>query len=220
MDTAGHAHFGALLIDLDGVLRRWPASDAAIECRFGLAEGAIRAAAFERSLLQDVVTGKISDEAWRQRVVERLQARYPAAPVADAIADWARDIGVVNEDVLDLVRRCAQTLRIVLVTNGTSRLHADLAALGLTEYLDAVVSSNVVGAAKPDPEIYMAAIQAAGVCAAEALFVDDSTAHVAAAERLGMRVLHFTGSETLAAFLQHCGVLNELENNVTTTGKG
>ena len=210
MNTAGRVPFGALLIDLDGVLRRWPQSDAEIERRYGLAEGAIRGAAFERTLLQDVVTGQISDEAWRARVVDRLQRQYPGAPVANAVADWTRDIGEVNDAVLDLVKRCARILRIVLVTNGTSRLNGDLAALGLIEHVDAVVSSNFVGAAKPDPEIYMAAIQAAGVCAAEALFVDDSTAHVAAAERLGMRVLHFTGSETLATFLQHCGVLTGL----------
>ncbi|HMN58752.1 MAG TPA: HAD family phosphatase [Anaerolinea sp.] len=60
---------------------------------------------------------------------------------------------------------------------------------------DAVISSAAVGFRKPDPHIYQAAIDALGVQASEAVFVDDFEQNVAAARDFGLHAVHFTGAD-------------------------
>jgi HAD superfamily hydrolase (TIGR01509 family) len=62
-----------------------------------------------------------------------------------------------------------------------------LERVGLRERVDAVVTSAAVGAAKPDPRIFTAALTAAGCEAHEALHVGDSPAlDVAGARAAGI----------------------------------
>ena len=76
---------------------------------------------------------------------------------------------------------------VVLATNNF-RLAQDLLA---TRYLDsglvsAIVNSALIGHRKPEPQFYEIALEAAGVMAHEALFVDDQTTNLAAARTLGL----------------------------------
>ena len=191
----------ALLIDFDGVLRQWPATDAALELAHGLPDGALRRTAFERELLNDVVTGRISDEIWRRQLETLLGRQYPQARVSDAVAAWSRPVGEIDRNVLQLVQRARERIKIVLVTNGTSRLNRDLDALGMRGSLDIVVNSSDIGVAKPALGFYAAALRASGVSAAEALYVDDSRSNIAAATQLGICAECFTGHEALATLL-------------------
>ena len=165
--------------------------------------GALRTTAFERRLLNDAVTGRITDEVWRENVATLLTLKHPDAKVAEAVAAWSLPLGEIDEDVLRLVQLAGKRLKIVLVTNGTSRLNRDLDMLGLLPSLDVVVNSSVIGVAKPEHNFYVAALRLAGVSAAEALFVDDSRSHVEAAMQLEICSLRFTGHEALANFLQN-----------------
>jgi HAD superfamily hydrolase (TIGR01509 family) len=56
---------------------------------------------------------------------------------------------------------------------------------------DTVVDSSVVGAVKPEDDIYRAAENAAGFKGAEIFFIDDSRANLTAAEQFGWRVMWF-----------------------------
>ena len=98
--------------------------------------------------------------------------------------------------VLDGVR--ARGLRSAIVSNTfdpPDLLHADLAADGVAERVDAAVFSSEVGRRKPAPEIYRAALELLGVEAADALFVGDRVREdVDGPAALGMRpclVTHF-----------------------------
>ena len=82
---------------------------------------------------------------------------------------------------------------VVLVSNATTRLAADLAGLGIDGLVDHVVGSALAGVAKPDPRIYHLAAELAGVPVQRCLFVDDSAGNVEAARSLGMTGLHFDG---------------------------
>ena len=65
--------------------------------------------------------------------------------------------------------------RLVVCSNWDWDLREAIAESGLTEHFDAVVSSAWVGARKPHPRIYAAALAEAGVEApAEARFVGDT----------------------------------------------
>lgn len=189
-----------LLCDLDGVLRLWSEAhlDSA-ERLVGLPAGSIRTVAFDPDLVTLAVTGRLTDEVWRQAITDRLQATYPGLDVARAVAAWSAPIGAVNTSVRNLLRR--RRVPVVLVTNATSRLPHDLARLGLDAEVDYVINSSEIGVAKPEWGIFAAALDRLGLPAEKALFVDDHPGHVAAAETFGIRGHHFQSAESLEAAL-------------------
>jgi putative hydrolase of the HAD superfamily len=188
-----------LLLDLDGVLRRWPPHEAEIERRYGLAPGAIHAVAFSPALLADVISGRIDDSTWRTEVRSRLSEQYDEHAAGNAVADWSRSCGEVDHGVLEVLED--YDLDVVLATNATDRLVSDLRQLHLHDRFVHVVNSSEVGVAKPDPAFFVAALAAASVEPDHALFVDDSPENVHAASRMGMRSHLYTGHAALAGFL-------------------
>jgi putative hydrolase of the HAD superfamily len=73
---------------------------------------------------------------------------------------------------LDALRRAGA--RLAVVSNWDASLPEVLQRTGLAGRLDAVVASAVVGAAKPSPAIFVAALRAVGVPASAALHVGDT----------------------------------------------
>jgi putative hydrolase of the HAD superfamily len=65
-------------------------------------------------------------------------------------------------------------LRLVAASNWDASLPEGLERTGLAPYLDGAVSSAVVGAAKPDPAVFRAALDLARCAPNEALHVGDS----------------------------------------------
>lgn len=62
-------------------------------------------------------------------------------------------------------------------------------AAGITELTDYILSGEECSAHKPDPEIYLRALQALDLQPDQALAVEDSPAGILAARRAGLRVL-------------------------------
>lgn len=199
--------FKALMVDLDGVIRRWEGQDGQIEPMYGLPKGAIRRFAFAPDLLSLAVTGQITDEEWRRRVVERLQRNFPSAGAADAVARWSRSAGEVDWETVSILRHCDSSLKRILITNATTRLDRDLTELGILGEFALVINSSAVGVAKPNHKIYEIALQQAGAKPLEALFVDDTERHVRAAEELGIMSHVFSTHERLRDFLRQSGAL-------------
>jgi putative hydrolase of the HAD superfamily len=84
----------------------------------------------------------------------------------------------------------ARGLKVVVVSNWDCSLPDVLDGIGLLGLVDAVVSSAVVGAAKPDARIFEAALAAAGCRGIEAVHVGDSMENdVEGARRVGIRPL-------------------------------
>lgn len=198
----------AVLVDFDGVLRIWSSeNDARAEKAAGLPTGAILRAAFSPELLHPAITGRISDDEWRQQVAGRLCQDYPDSEADRAVRLWAESPGEVNHEVLGVLRECRRAANLVLVTNATTRLPDDLQRLGLAGEFDHVINSSEVGWVKPQPQIYEAALSAAGVSASAALFVDDTPSHVAAAAELGLKSYRFSTVTNLRRDLCRCGLL-------------
>jgi putative hydrolase of the HAD superfamily len=91
-------------------------------------------------------------------------------------------------EVPDVLRAWrAAGLRLVVASNWDISLHEVLERTGLAPLLDGAVSSAEVGAAKPDPALFAAALAIAGAEPAEALHVGDSLdADVAGARAAGI----------------------------------
>jgi putative hydrolase of the HAD superfamily len=120
------------IIDPDGVLRHWnPQHVTDIERRHHLPRGALFAAAFAEHRLHPAITGDVTDSQWRAGVVAALEHEHGGAAAERAVAEWAALPGELNAPVLDVVRRERQRRAVVVASNATDRLSADLALLGL-----------------------------------------------------------------------------------------
>jgi putative hydrolase of the HAD superfamily len=187
----------ALLVDLDGVLRRWdPAVAAEVERDHGLAPGVLAATAMGWDLLRPAVTGELTDAQWMQAVAARLP--LPPDAAAAAVARWQRHRGTVDQHVLRLVRDVRGAgLPVGLATNATDRLRDDLAALGLAGEFDVVVSSWELGIHKPAPEFFARAADAVGLAPQWILFVDDDDRVVRGARAARLPAYRWTGPRGL-----------------------
>ena len=196
-----------VLVDLDGVLRTWPMDYSALEDRYGLPRGSIPKVAFEPGLLEQVVTGRITDHAWRCEIASRLSTANPTSRATEAIKEWSRPVGEVNLKVLELIIQMRKTCRIGLITNATNRLLQDLEALDLPEHLDFIINSSEVGFAKPSSEIFVHALAVAAARPDETVFIDDTHSNIASASAMGFRVHHYAGVEGLRTFIRAIGLL-------------
>jgi putative hydrolase of the HAD superfamily len=204
LGAAGTRAFDAVLCDVDGVLRHWP-SDSELEAAHGLAPGALAGVAFAPGRLRPAITGEVSDSRWRESVAEGLVEEGHCATLADAqaaVAQWTGLRPRVDDDVLALLQLAREVLPVVLVSNATTRLEADLKDLGLAEFVDEVVNTSRIGFAKPDPRVFAHAAQQAGVPVERCLFVDDTWEHVEAAREAGMHAVHFHGPADLEEALR------------------
>ena len=199
--------FEAILVDLDGVIRHWKPSDESIETAFSLPAGSIRRAAFSPEIVDLAITGAIADEEWRERIAEKLHCQSSATHAREAVALWTEQPGAIDQKVLSLLKDCESSVKLVLVTNATSRLQRDLQALGLLDFFHAVVNSSQVGAKKPSEQIFRAALTQAGTVPECALFIDDTPSNIAAATSLGILSHAFVSHIELSSFLRQAGVL-------------
>ncbi|MBO0829720.1 MAG: HAD-IA family hydrolase [Streptosporangiales bacterium] len=199
----------AVLCDLDGVLRVWdPHVTAEVERRYGVPEGTLAATAFAPELLQPALTGAVSDDEWRRTIAIALLPEHGIDVVADLVADWSESFGAVDRDVRTLLGEVrAAGVRVTIATNATTRLEADLAALGLTEEVDAVVSSARLGVAKPDPTFYFAAAKLADTEVDRCLLVDGTKVNVDVANAVGMHGYQYSEAPGLRAEFERLGVL-------------
>ncbi|MFJ7628189.1 HAD family hydrolase [Streptomyces sp. NPDC097595] len=200
--------FDAVLCDFDGVLRLWdPDGMTALDHRSGLPEGTLAAAAFRPALLDEAVTGRISDEQWRERVAEAVAGSCgSAARARELVGGWSALTGRVDTGLLELLASLRARTPVVLVSNATTRLEADLAALGLTDAFDAVINTARIGVAKPDRRVFEAAARAVGAELRRCLFVDDTAGHVAAARTAGLTGHHYRGVGELRGALASLGL--------------
>ena len=118
----------------------------------------------------------LSAELGREVAVEEMMAaiRFRAYPDAAPALAELRALGV----------------RLVCVSNWDYSLPDVLARVGLADELDGVVTSAAVGARKPDPRLFAAALEVAGCAADGALHVGDTpTEDVEGAKAAGIRAL-------------------------------
>ncbi len=98
----------------------------------------------------------------------------------------ARNEVELFQGVSDALRMLSTRYRLGAVTNG----NADVHTIGIGHFFDFVVTSAEAGQAKPSPVIFEAALDEAGVSAAEVVHVgDDPVRDIAGAQQVGMRTV-------------------------------
>lgn len=186
--------YRAILLDLYDTLAwtEWPALRGLIEERTGLAGRSLLDAFDLTREARSVGTyGSVEGDL---RVVLEAAGLEPTPQVVGDLARLVDDVlrGGVHlwEDSLPVLRELrARGVRTVVVSNCDHSTRPVVERLGLPREADAVVLSFEAGVAKPDPGIYLAALEAVGARPEEALFVDDQARYCDGAVALGMDAL-------------------------------
>jgi putative hydrolase of the HAD superfamily len=185
----------ALLIDLDGVLRRWdPAPMIAVEVEYGLKPAALLETAMSWDIYRPAVTGEITDAEWMRLIAARLPLDPSVA--AEAVARWQAYRGEPDPDALAFVREVrAAGRKVGLATNATDRLRPDLDALGLTAEVDVVISSWELEVHKPAPEFFARACELIDTPPDRVLFIDDDDRVVRGARAARLSAYRWSGPQ-------------------------
>jgi len=193
----------AVLLDVLGTLVELespaPALREEIQQRTGIDVGEERAtAAFAAEIgyyLAHHIEGRDMDavDDLRDRCAEEIQRELALDELDHATAREAMLAALrfrAFPDALPLLRTLRERgVRAVAASNWDASLPEGLERTGLAPYLDGAVSSAVVGAAKPDPAVFRAALELAGCEAGEAFHVGDSLqGDVEGARAAGIRV--------------------------------
>ena len=122
-------------------------------------------------------------------VQDHLHTALPLGDVQDALLAAIR-FHAYPEVPAALARLRAAGARLAVVSNWDVSLHDVLERTQLRGLVDAVVISAELGAAKPDPAIFRAALERLGATAADAMHVGDSVEHdVEGARAAGLRAV-------------------------------
>ena len=183
LPPVGTTSVRAVLLDADGVLQfigtPWYRA---------LSEGG--GEPFAKALLSREGPALSGRESLRD-LLERLVVELGLSKDADALMVlWRR--ATPDPPAWRLVRdlRAAGYLTVLATNQHEERREWMRTALGYDGLCDVDAYSCLLGAAKPDPDYFRAALEMAGVGAGEALFVDDSAENIVAATALGLRTLH------------------------------
>lgn len=109
-------------------------------------------------------------------------------------ATWLKNLKLYPEtvEVLEYFKR--RGFRMGVISDTSPSLKLTLEAAGIGHYFDCAICSDLVGAEKPDPKIYQAALDALGVRAEESLYVDDYDVEADGARNMGFTAFHIDRS--------------------------
>lgn len=196
-----------IIFDLGNVLIRWDA-EAAFEGQFA-DRGALRA-----------WMARIGFDDWNR-------AQDAGRSFADGLAAARAAHGALAEPLAGYLPRFAETIRhpvpgswdiaealaahghrLFALTNWAQESwpHAQRCYPRLDDLFEDIVVSGIEGLAKPDPAIFTLLCTRNGLAPGDCLFIDDSAAHVAAAQSLGMDAIRFTDAPALRAALVRRGL--------------
>ncbi|MDP2571714.1 HAD-IA family hydrolase [Vibrio penaeicida] len=197
-----------VLIDFDGVIRHWSNVELdELAIQLGLDSNPLFSCAFSENQLQPAITGKITHVEWCENIKVELAEGFGDEIAASLVDKWSQQKSVLDLGFVNSIRNLNTNIRIVLVTNATSRLNSDLSNSALEGVFDKVINSSDIGVAKPSPSFFGQAMTQLNVTAAQCVFVDDTYKNVESARALGIEsILHRSTQETLA-FLEKaiCG---------------
>jgi HAD superfamily hydrolase (TIGR01509 family) len=149
--------------------------------------------------------GRMTPRQWHEHLTRRLRVAVGYAEFCEA---WnsALDPEPILEETL--FEKLGKRYRLALLSN-TDPLHsAHLEGhFAFMKHFPVRVYSWRVGASKPSPAIYVAALGALGISPAEALYIDDIAEYAAAAQQLGLDAIRFESSPQLLAQLSERGLL-------------
>jgi len=194
--------FRGVLIDWGGVLTtsladsiaKWIAMDRIDadhyhEVMREFARGAYRSGADgEEGLIHALERGEIDTATFERELAARLLTLDGVPPVAEGLLTRMFAGFQRVEPMHDMLRAVrAEGLRTCLVSNSWGN---DYPRDGWDELFDSVVISGEVGMRKPEPRIFLHALDQIGLSPEQCVFIDDIKANIVSAQSLGITGIH------------------------------
>jgi len=200
------AKFRAIIFDIGRVLIRVDISRA----MDGLASGLSLTPQEVWSAIQndphwlDWQEGRISPRDWHLHLTKRLGASLTFEQFSEV---WNRALDPVPIHPEVFLESLSKNYRLALLSN-TDPIHMshEEARFPFFRFFPIRIYSYQVGASKPDPTIYRKTLQACGVRAEEAVYIDDIAEYADAAARLGMTGIVFQSPEQLRSEFRGLGI--------------
>jgi YjjG family noncanonical pyrimidine nucleotidase len=135
-------------------------------------------------------------ERFRRLAIELKISDFPLERISTFYLEALSGQRQLMPGALVTVRALAKKFPLALVTNGIASVQRRrFEASPITPYFQAVVISEEVGVAKPNPQIFAPALQKIGIEAGEVLYIGDSvSSDMAAARNAGMDFCWFNPS--------------------------
>lgn len=151
------------------------------------------------------------DEVSEQHYLEHVRQQLALDGSDEELADDFNQLFLgVEDEVLGLLEQArARGLTVVALSN-TNRIHHRVWSRRFAAELavfDAIHCSHELRARKPEPAAYLQVLEAHGLEAHQACFIDDVPAYVGVAQDLGLHGLRYTDPASLARQLSEAGVL-------------
>ena len=197
---------GAVLLDMDGVIRHWHGTDRAAEDAGGIPPGTLVEFMFEVPEYAATQVGDATYEEWVAALERVLSVKFGAKCARQVAAVWALGRGDIDAEMVSLIRELRTQVPVGLLSNATDRLAQDLEHHGLHDAFDVVLSSAQLRMAKPEPAIFRHAAEALGKRPEDCFFADDLIANVEGARSVGMRASVFTSHQELQSELRSLGL--------------
>lgn len=205
----------AVIFDMGNVLIGW---DAHARYRPHFEDDAA-CAHFFKTLFREIYDAVHDDHREMEACLAPLKTRHAhAVPLIEVYEkDWGSFLTGVMEESVALVHELkAAGVPLYGLTNWPAQVWPphravpeEAAAFAFLDHFDGIVVSGEERLRKPDPAIYLLALERFGLAPSEALFVDDLAENTAAAEALGMHAHRFEDAGRLRAALHAHGLLPE-----------
>ncbi|MEU9189896.1 HAD family hydrolase [Streptomyces sp. NPDC048484] len=214
-------HIDGLLLDMNGLFRRWHDTGARTSERLArLPQGTISHYAYDHPAYRLARVGVLTDRQWADDVTDRLTRDF-GPHVRDALGPWRADRGEPEPQMISLLAEIRRHLPVGVLSNCTTALRTDLQHHAIT--FDHVFPSAELGIDKPSPHAYRSAADHMGIPTHALAYFDDEPTFVQAARSTGMHARLFTGAEEFTARLHELGLLpatHSPERKTDATQKG
>lgn len=183
-----------LLFDLGGVLVEFSGvRDLAVLLQGRLSESEIMEQMSRYLPSEQFGLGKLSPEDFGNRFVKDWNLELPAEDFLRDFQSWSKRLFPGAVELLTLLR---PRFRLAALSN-SNELHWERNTnhLGVTSLFEVAISSHQVGLHKPDPQMYLTALDRLGVSPDRVMFFDDVPENVTAASALGIHAFQVEGVE-------------------------
>jgi len=167
----------------------------AYEKDLGLEFDTINQIMFESQAWQDALIGRTTAKEFWQAIGPQLG--LTSRQKIDAFRRRYHADESINPGVVNLIRQLHGRFKLAVLSNSPPGLAEWLADWKICDLFDVVFCSGDEGLVKPDPAAYQLTLQRLNIIPQEAAFIDDTTGHVRAAQKLGIHGIKFADAEDL-----------------------
>jgi putative hydrolase of the HAD superfamily len=198
----------AVIFDFGGVINnmRWEVARE-LEDEHGLERNALLESLYRNQDWRDVEEGRGDIVEWAVKAHKQLE-KDAGKKLPPLHQQWRDSWHPIKENI-DIIKGLKPKYKVSILSNADLNLEERIKeGMDIHHLFDDIISSAVVGVAKPKHEIYELAAKRLELPAEECVFIDDAEHNVIAAREVGMRAIHFRvhQGDVLADQLAELGV--------------